>query len=123
MTDTSDNGEAEQPTTRGEDEDEAVEQDEDEAVEQDEDEAVEQDEDEAVEQAREAPAGQEERASKDGGEPSQPQQLLDALGEEIDGVRRRVVEQDPAARSEEQFIQEGEADEDEPVDDTIAPPG
>ena len=76
--------------------------------------------DEDLEQAREAPAGQEEKAGK-GGEPSQPQQLLDALGEEIDTVRRRVVEQDPAAREDEQFIQEGEADEDEPVDDTTAP--
>ena len=58
-----------------------------------------------------------------GGEPSQPQQLLDAMGDRISEVRRRVDEEDPASPDEEQFIEEGAADEDEPVDDTIAPPG
>ncbi|MGH9178795.1 MAG: hypothetical protein ACRD0N_09615 [Acidimicrobiales bacterium] len=115
MTDTSETDRAEEPTTgdndagNGENDAGAG--------------ASEGDDDEAVEQARAAPAGQEERSSRGGGEPSQPQQLLDALGEEIDDVRRRVVDQDAVARAEERFIQEGEADEEEPVDDTIAPPG
>lgn len=55
-------------------------------------------------------------------EPSGPQQLLDAVGEQIEDVRRRVDDQDTSRPEEETFIEEGEADEGEPVDDTIAPP-
>lgn len=84
------------------------------------------DEDGAVEEAREAPAGQEGQASGGKAEPSPPQQLLDALGDEIDEVRRRTVDDDASQGSDEgdeRFTQRGEADEDQPVDDTIAPPG
>ncbi|MGQ0519535.1 MAG: NAD(P)/FAD-dependent oxidoreductase [Actinomycetota bacterium] len=64
-----------------------------------------------------------EATTADGGTDSQPQQLLDALGDEIDDVRRRTAGDDPSRPGEERFIEEGEADRDQPVDDTIAPPG
>lgn len=64
-----------------------------------------------------------ETTSKGSSEPSGPQQLLDAVGEQIDEVRRRVDDQDTSQPEDETLIEEGEADEDEPVDDTIAPPG
>ena len=51
-----------------------------------------------------------------------PGERLQGLQDEIDAVRRRA-EEDGVDQGEERFIQEGEASEDQPVDDTIAPPG
>jgi hypothetical protein len=61
---------------------------------------------------------------EDGGEQASasPEGRLEALQEDIDAVRRRVAD-DTVGEGDEAFIQEGEASEDEPVDDTIAPPG
>ena len=71
--------------------------------------------------------GVEEQASQassaGSNEPSGPQRLLDAVGEQIDEVRRRVDDQDTSRAEQEKFIEEGDADEGEPVDDNIAPPG
>ena len=63
-------------------------------------------------------------AEEDGGEQAtvSPEERLEALQEDIDAVRRRVAE-DSVDQGDEAFVQEGEASEDEPVDDTIAPPG
>lgn len=63
-------------------------------------------------------------AEEDGGQQAtvSPEERLEALQEDIDAVRRRVAE-DSVAQGDEAFVQEGEASEDEPVDDTIAPPG
>jgi hypothetical protein len=59
----------------------------------------------------------------DGGTDSPPQALLDALGDEIDDVRRRTADDDSSHPGEERLIEEGEVDRDQPVDDTIVPPG
>jgi thioredoxin reductase len=48
-------------------------------------------------------------------------QQLDHLEEEIDEVRDRVA--DEQGENEPRFIQQGAADDAQPVDDTIAPPG
>lgn len=48
-------------------------------------------------------------------------QELDQLGDEIHEVRNRVAEEN--GEDEPLFIQEGRESEDQPVDDTIAPPG
>lgn len=73
------------------------------------------------------PPGQEAEAGGRSGEtrddPSPPRQLLDALGDEIDEVRRRTAGADPSqAAEEETLVEEGEADRDQPTDDTVAPP-
>lgn len=60
-----------------------------------------------------------DRDQEDG--PVDGRDRLEALQEDIDEVRRRVA--DPTEQGENMFIQEGEADDDQPVDDTIAPPG
>lgn len=49
-------------------------------------------------------------------------QQLDHLEEEIDEVRNRIGSE-VGGEDEPLFIQEGEASKDQPVDDTIAPPG
>lgn len=54
-------------------------------------------------------------------DPTSARQDLDHLGEEIEEVRERVAAEE--GEREPTFIQEGELSEDEPVDDTIAPPG
>lgn len=70
------------------------------------------------------PAEETESDEEDGGEQAtvSPEERLEALQEDIDAVRRRVAE-DSVDQGDEAFVQEGEASEDEPVDDTIAPPG
>lgn len=50
-----------------------------------------------------------------------PDDPLQALQHDIDEVRREVDM--PADQDERAFIDEGEASEDQPVDDTIVPPG
>jgi len=49
------------------------------------------------------------------------QQDLEHIGDEIDEVRNRMAAEN--GEDEPTFIQEGELSEDQPVDDTIAPPG
>ncbi|MDQ3757561.1 MAG: NAD(P)/FAD-dependent oxidoreductase [Actinomycetota bacterium] len=46
---------------------------------------------------------------------------LDGLGEEIDDLRGRLSEEEGA--DEPRFIDQGQADQGQPVDDTITPPG
>lgn len=70
-----------------------------------------------------------------GGDPSPPEQLLQAVQDEIDDVRRRAAEDglgekgekreegEEGGEGEKKFVEEGAEDEDQPVDDTIAPPG
>ncbi|MGI8685519.1 MAG: hypothetical protein ACR2MO_10605 [Acidimicrobiales bacterium] len=53
--------------------------------------------------------------------PAEEKDRLKALQDDIDDLRKRVA--DPLDQGDRSFIEEGEADEDEPVDDTIAPPG
>lgn len=65
------------------------------------------DADEAEQGTEEGPVGDRDR--------------LEALQEDIDEVRQRVA--DPIDQGDEKFIHEGDAGDDEPVDDTIAPPG
>ena len=50
--------------------------------------------------------------------PETPEERLDALGAEIDRVRQQA--DDPIEEEDPRFIEKGE---EEPVDDTIAPPG
>ncbi|MGI8686854.1 MAG: hypothetical protein ACR2MO_17485 [Acidimicrobiales bacterium] len=57
----------------------------------------------------------------EGDETADGKDRLQALEEDIEEVRRRVG--DPLDQGEDTFIEEGDADEDQPVDDTIAPPG
>lgn len=70
------------------------------------------------------PGPAEETDAEEGGEQARvsPENRLEALQEDIDAVRRRVAE-DTVDQGDQAFVQEGEASEDEPVDDTIAPPG
>lgn len=94
--------------------------------------------DDAADAAADAPAGQEAEAADaaKGGDadaedkdeagdhddaPPEEKDRLQALQEDIDEVRRRVA--DPLDDGDRTFIEEGEADKDQPVDDTIAPPG
>ena len=49
-----------------------------------------------------------------------PEERLDALGAEIHNVRQKVDLDDPIEDGDRQFIDKGE---EEPVDDTVAPPG
>lgn len=63
-----------------------------------------------------------EEGGRGGSAGATPEERLDHLQEDIDEVRRRA-EDDVADQGEHQFIQEGEASRDEPVDDTIVPPG
>jgi len=50
-----------------------------------------------------------------------PERQLDELGHEIEDVRHRIDEEE--GESGPHFIDDGAADRDQPVDDTIAPPG
>jgi thioredoxin reductase len=63
----------------------------------------------------EGPMTQHQDAERPGAE------RLDEMGAEIDEIRDRVADQQ--GENEPLFIQEGELSEDQPVDDTIAPPG
>ena len=71
--------------------------------------------------ATDAESGDSGHGDGEEGSPVGDRDRLEALQQDIDEVRQRVA--DPTDQGEERFIQEGGADDDEPVDDTIAPPG
>lgn len=75
--------------------------------------------------ARAAGPGDEDAAEGEadgaGSGPPNDRDRLEALQEDIDEVRRRVDE--PANDSGDAVTNEGADDDDQPVDDTITPPG
>ena len=92
------------------------------------------DDEAAADAAAAAPAGEEAEGAAGAGTgdasdeegsddkaPAPGKDRLEALQDDIDEVRRRVG--DPLDDGDRSFVEEGEADEDQPVDDTIVPPG
>ncbi|MFP5376630.1 MAG: hypothetical protein ACLGIO_07615 [Acidimicrobiia bacterium] len=63
-----------------------------------------------------------EEGGQGAGAGATPEEQLDHLQQDLDEVRRRA-EDDVVDQGDHRFIQEGEASRDEPVDDTIVPPG